>query len=369
MARLLGLFAPLLPFQLAQDDIRSALEANHRTASEATESRAKLLASPDRSGVGSRASIVSIADALLAPDFTERNRRYAQAMIEHGGEAVRGVLEGGGFDPKRFHTWITVSCTGVMIPAADAFLAHRFGFSPALRRIPMTELGCVGGAVALSRAAEAVDAHAGSAAANGSLARADLALLLAAEFCSLNLQLKDASPAGLVANLLFGDGVVAVVLGPDDAVPIQREPRRLLPRVVACRSHLVPSTTGHLGFDLRSSGFHIVLKPEIPRLVESLLPGVVASFLYDLSWHQAGVRHWIVHPGGKRVVEAMLGALGLPEEAGEATWSVMRRHGNASSAGVLLVLEEAARAASPGDRGLLVGFGPGFSVELLALEW
>jgi len=50
---------------------------------------------------------------------------------------------------------------------------------------------------------------------------------------------------------------------------------------------------------------------------------------------------------------------------------MLRDYGNLSSASVLFVLHEwlARGEMRAGDRGLLAAFGPGFSAEMLLLQW
>ncbi|HVR73367.1 MAG TPA: 3-oxoacyl-[acyl-carrier-protein] synthase III C-terminal domain-containing protein [Planctomycetota bacterium] len=328
--------------------------------------REKLLASCERSGVRFRSSILPLGDILRQRGFTERNRMYNAAMVELGTSAVARALAAGPHGPERFHTLITVSCTGVAIPPPDVHIMSRLGFSPHVRRIPVTELGCVAGAVALSRGAEAVDAHPRSSTVCGPLRGADLAIVLAAEFCSLSFQPADASPGQAISNALFGDAVVALILGPESEASNLGWPA---PRVVATRSHVAPDTADLLGFDLRSSGFHIVLSAEVPHLVRRILRGLVEEFLEDLGWSLSDISRWVIHPGGEKVLQAVLDVFGLGDSEGAASRDVLGEWGNASSAAVLLVLEKAARRAEPGDRGLLISFGPGFSTEVIALEW
>ena len=59
------------------------------------------------------------------------------------------------------------------------------------------------------------------------------------------------------------------------------------------------------------------------------------------------VDHWAIHPGGPKVVDAVGRKLGLDDSALAASWHVLRRHGNCSSATVLLVLDELLRAHEP----------------------
>ena len=368
MARILGIFSVPLPYRIRQVEMRDALL---RWLPEDLPEREKLLEACDHTGIESRGALAPLAEVFERASFTERNRRYGAAMVEFGTAAVARALSVGGCPPARFHSFIKVSCTGVTIPPADVRIMAALDFLPSLRRLPVTEMGCVGGAFALSRGAEVVEAHPALGTVRGQLADADLALILAAEFTSLNFQLEDLSPANAVASLIFGDAVVAAVLGPDGARD-RGEPARgawRSPRVVASRSHVVPETSEVLGFDLRSSGFHIVLGREVPFLIRDLLRGLVSDFLRDLGWALQEVEHWAIHPGGEKVVRVLLETLGLPDRKGEASREILRQWGNASSAAVLLVLERLSHEAGEGERGLVVGFGPGFSVELVAVQW
>ena len=67
-----------------------------------------------------------------------------------------------------------------MIPSVDAYLVDALGFRRDVRRLPITELGCVGGAAALARAHDFLrgypDAH---------------VLVVAVELPSLSLQRND----------------------------------------------------------------------------------------------------------------------------------------------------------------------------------
>lgn len=368
MAQILGIFSVPLPYRIRQTEMREVLL---RWLPEEIPQREKLLEACDHTGIESRGALAPLTEVLEPSSFTERNRRYGAAMVELGTAVVERALSAGGWAPERFHSFIQVSCTGVTIPPADVRIMAALNFPPSLRRLPVTEMGCVGGAFALSRGAEMVEAHPALGTVCGQLADADLALILAAEFTSLNFQLEDLSPANAVSSLIFGDAVVAAVLGPDgarDSGELTRGSWRS-PAVVASRSHVAPETADVLGFDLRSSGFHIVLSREVPFLIRDLLRGLVSDFLRDLGWSLEEVDHWVIHPGGEKVVRVLLETLGLPQRKGEASRAILRDWGNASSAAVLLVLERVAREAGEGDRGLVVGFGPGFSVELVALKW
>jgi alkylresorcinol/alkylpyrone synthase len=373
MARVLAVHSEALPYRIDQAVVREAVS---RWLADDLPLRKKLIDAYAHGGIQSRFSVLPFERIFDPPGFTERNRVYGEVMVEFGTRAVARTLALGEWPPERVHTIVVVSCTGVMIPSPDVHIVNRLKLLPSVRRIPVTELGCVAGAVALARGAEVVDLHPRVSTAPRELQAADLAVILAAEFPSLNFQVEDQSPANVISSSLFGDAVVALVLGPDEEpgpAPAFRAsspaPGLGGPRVVAARSHVIPDSTDLLGYDLRETGFHIVLSREVPLLLKRVLPGLIEEFLRDVGWSLSGVRRWIFHPGGERIIDACLEGLGLPQSCGDMSRAVLHERGNASSAAVLLILERLKEEALSGDRGLLMAFGPGLSTELVALEW
>ena len=71
------------------------------------------------------------------------------------------------------------------------------------------------------------------------------------------------------------------------------------------------------------------------------------------------------------LVGAVEDELGLPRDATQPSWDVLRAYGNQSSASVLFVLHEWLTRRQPpaGSHGLLAAFGPGLTTELLLLQW
>jgi len=83
------------------------------------------------------------------------------------------------------------------------------------------------------------------------------------------------------------------------------------------------------------------------------------------------IARWILHPGGRRIIDVMSAELGLQPGDLAPTEAVLSEHGNMSSVTVLFVLDEVLRAhrPPPGSRGVLGAFGPGFGAELALLEF
>ena len=319
--------------------------------------RERLLAVYDTAGVARRGSVLPIEQVFRPAGFEAKNDAYVRAACEAGTVLARAALEKAGLTPKDVALIVSVSCTGFMIPAVDAYVADALGIGPRLARLPITESGCAGGVVGLARALDHLTAHPERA-----------ALVLALEFSSLTFLDSDRSPANVISAAIFGDGGAAVVL-------VGREHPRAdgpsLVRALAAESVFFPGSTRLMGFRLRDQGFQIVLDKGLSPFVKQIVAKTVDTFLEERGLRREDIRHFVLHPGGRRIIEVMAAELGLPREALQATTAVLAEHGNMSSVTVLFVLDELLRAGLPkrGERGLMGAFGPGFGAELLLVEF
>jgi alkylresorcinol/alkylpyrone synthase len=244
-----------------------------------------------------------------------------------------------------------------MIPAVDAYVADALGMGPRLARLPITESGCAGGVVGLARAADYLKAHPDR-----------VALLLAIELSSLTFQRWDRSATNVVSTAIFGDGgAAAVLVGAEHP----RARGRALARVVDFESVFFPGTTHLMGFRLRNQGLQIVLDRALAPFVRREVVRAVEGFLAPRGLRRDDIARWILHPGGRRIIEVMSEQLGLDAADLRPTEDVLSEHGNMSSVTVLFVLDQILRChrPPPGARGLLGAFGPGFGAELALLEF
>jgi len=290
---------------------------------------------------------------LVAPaEWLMQPRSLGETMRVYGEHAPRlariascQALEAAGVEPPEIDMVISVSCTGYLIPSLDVRLAAEMGLRSDVIRLPITELGCSGGAAAVAAAHRHLAAF-----------PHHRVLVVAVEVSSLTFQHDDRSIDNLTASLVFGDGAAATVMGGDGAHS------RLT--VHGAASRLLPGSAGALGFDLRDTGFHVVLDRRLPQLIERTLSQVVSDFRA-----RQGIGHvdfYAVHAGGPRVFDAVEGALGLRSDELALSRRVFRDVGNLSSASIIFSL--AALPLLDGD-GLAIAFGPGVSIELTHLRW
>ncbi|RLE20390.1 MAG: type III polyketide synthase, partial [Acidobacteria bacterium] len=83
------------------------------------------------------------------------------------------------------------------------------------------------------------------------------------------------------------------------------------------------------------------------------------------------ISHWIVHSGGKKVIDAIKYNIGITEYDVRHTHSILRDYGNISSASFLFSLQELMRegVTEEGDWGVVIAMGPGVSIETGLLRW
>lgn len=269
-------------------------------------------------------------------------RRLAPALAF---QAARGVLPAG--RTADIDCIVTSSCTGYSAPSLAVGLARDCGVEPATMRLPITEAGCAGGAVALARAADHLRAR-----SDGD------ALVVAAELCSLAFH-----PGGDVGNvtsgLIFGDGAGAALLSSGAGPGLE---------ILDSTSWLIPHSEDLLGFKLTDQGFYPVLSQHLVDALPDPCGAAIDSLLARHELTRRDVKAWLLHPGGSRILRKLEGALCLDPARTRWSWASLREFGNTSSAAIFDVLRRYMPDAVSGEHAVLAAFGPGVSIELMLLR-
>ena len=294
-------------------------------------------------------------------NWGETNSAWLEIAPELGMRAIDGALERAGLRRQDLDALFVVSITGVASPSLDARLINLMRLRSDIKRTPIFGVGCVGGALGLTRAADYVLAYPGHAAA-----------LLSVELCSLTIQRDDRSTANLISTGLFGDGAAAVIVtGSQRSADQAPSSSPTGPHILGCRSVFYPDSEDVMGWDISQDGFRVVLSPRLPEIIKRHLAGDVDAFLETFGLTRNDIGNWLIHTGGPKVLEAIQDALGLYERELERSWECLRRCGNLSSASVLLVLEDVImqHRPAPGTLGVLLAMGPGFCSEMILVRW
>jgi predicted naringenin-chalcone synthase len=95
-----------------------------------------------------------------------------------------------------------------------------------------------------------------------------------------------------------------------------------------------------MSWELSSNGFLMTLSGYVPDLIEEDFEKIVDRALGRETTSKAAVSHWCIHPGGKRILEAIHKSLGFTNGQLSASYKVLSEFGNLSSASILFVLKE-----------------------------
>ncbi len=247
---------------------------------------------------------------------------------------------------------IVVSCTGMYAPGLDIDLVKALGLNSNIERTSINFMGCYAAFNALKLAEAACSAK-----------PASKVLIVCTELCTIHFQ-KENSEDNILANALFSDGAAAAL--------VESEPRtglNLMMESFHCQlaiegEHDMTWTVGNVGFEMRLSSY-------VPEFVRGGIKSLTRSLLSKIHKSLPEVSYFAIHPGGKKILEAIERELGLSREHNKYAYEVLRKYGNMSSATILFVLNELTSELTSADKGksvLSCAFGPGLTLESMLLK-
>jgi len=288
---------------------------------------------------------LALTDLGLAFDLTPDalQDRFAKAAPLLATEAAQTALQAASHTAIDIDAVIISTCTGYLCPGLTSYVIESLGLRPDILALDLVGQGC-GAALPNLRTSEAL-IHAG---------RARNVLSICVEICSAALYLDD-DPGVLVSTCLFADGAGAAVLSSHKAATG--------PHVewVGNESLTEPEHRDRLRFVHRQGMLKNVLSPEVPDLAARYAKQVLDGLLARHTLAPSDIQGWILHGGGKNVLDALQTSMALTDSAVEPSRSVLRDYGNMSSAFVYFVMAYVlARDPAPGFW-WLSSFGAGFS--------
>ena len=108
-------------------------------------------------------------------------------------------------------------------------------------------------------------------------------------------------------------------------------------------------------------GFEMTLTGNVPRIVGREVRAALAPVLE----RTGAIDQWVVHPGGRSILDRFEQAMDLDETALQRSRAILRDYGNMSSATVLFILADLLGdpTVAEGEQVLVTAFGPGLAVE------
>ena len=246
---------------------------------------------------------------------------------------------------------IVVSCTGMYAPGLDIDLVHQLNLNSTIQRTSITFMGCYAAFSAL-RVADSFCHRDPSA----------KVLIVCTELCSLHFQ-KENTDDNKLANALFGDGSAAVLVE-----AVSRKRTRLKIEKSFC--DLAPGAEREMAWAIGDHGFEMRLSAYVPLAIKNGIKKLTSSLLAANNISLSDVAYFAIHPGGKKILEAIEQELGLEKTQNKFAYQVMKDYGNMSSPTVLFVLKGIFSQLTHHDHQkkiLSFGFGPGLTLESLIL--
>lgn len=301
--------------------------------------------------VDKRYSIMDPLEVFTATSFEDKNDIYVREVIDLGEKVLKKALEKAQWKPEDLDYIITVSCTGIMIPSLDAYLINKLKLRQDIIRLPVTEMGCAAGISGIIYARNFLKANPGKRAA-----------VIAVESPTATFQLDDFSMANIVSAAIFGDGAACALLSSVEA--------DYGASIIDDNMYHFYDNEHMMGFKLTNSGLQMILDIEVPDTIASHFPNIIHPFLAKNNLDITAIDHLIFHPGGKKIVQTVEDLFSGLGKNIYATKEVLRLYGNMSSATVLYVLERIMETnPKPGEKGLMLSFGPGFSAQTILLAF
>lgn len=307
-------------------------------------------------------SLPAAGDDGVRSDETQQDllAKHKALTLDMGARAIEASLKSAGVGIDDIGHLCCVTTTGFLTPGLSALLIREMGIPPQCGRVDVVGMGCNAGLNAL-----------GVTAAWSATHPRQPAVLLCAEACSA-AYVFDSTMRTAVVNSLFGDGAAAIVLTGDD---LDDRPLPALPgpRILAFASHIITDALSAMRYDWDNSQgkFSFYLDPDIPYVVGANAGLVVDRLLAGEGLRRGNISHWLMHSGGKKVIDAIRVNLGLTRHDVRHTIGVLRDYGNLSSGSFLFSYERLLRedVAKPGDYGVLMTMGPGSTIETALIQW
>ena len=288
------------------------------------------------------------------PTLEQRMAWYRQYAAPLSIDAVRDCL-GGQIKEQEVTHLITVSCTGMSAPGLDLQLMELLDLPRHTWRSSVNFMGCYAAVHALKIA----DAICNSD-------KAAKVLIVCTELCTLHFQ-REGTVDNIASSLLFADGSAAALITHDEDAHQGLQLRHFYAEVV-------PKAKKDMSWELSSSGFLMTLSSYIPDLVEEDFGALTGRALAQAGITQQEVTQWCIHPGGKKILEAVSKSLQLGDTDLQACYDVLRNYGNMSSPTILFVLKELmnkmmqAPASEKPETVFAAAFGPGLTMETFVAQ-
>jgi alkylresorcinol/alkylpyrone synthase len=301
-------------------------------------------------GIEARRLAVDSLDEVFTIDPNTLARRFLANAPLLAAQAGGSALARADLKPTQIDAVVVSTCTGYVCPGLSGHVIEMLGLRPDVQAFDLVGQGCAAALPNLMLANALL-----------SFGACQKVLSICVEVSSAAMYL-DNDPGVLISACLFGDGAGAAVLSRD--APLSG--RQIEWKDSA--SLIEPAQRSALMFEQRDGMLRNILTRAVPELAAEYAQRVLGTVLNRADLHPQDVGTWIMHAGGRDVLQALERRLELQPEDLRYSASMLREYGNLSSAFVYFVLEAALADDAESGWWWLSSFGAGFSCHGALLE-
>lgn len=286
------------------------------------------------------------------PTTEKRLKIFRDKALDLSCESVKNLLDQrADLNVSEITHLVVVCCTGMYAPGLDIDLVKRFALNSTIKRTCINFMGCYAAFNALKLA----DAFCHE--------ENTKVLIVCTELCSLHFQ-RSFTDDNVIANALFADGSAAVLVESQSKQKISLRPESFHSDLAVDGERDMAWTVGDLGFEMKLSSY-------VPDIIQRDIRQLTSSLLERISTRIDQIKYFAIHPGGKKILQAIEEELGITKEQNAEAYGVLRNYGNMSSPTVLFVLRQILSKLTDDDdqeRILSFAFGPGLTLESMVLK-
>ena len=292
----------------------------------------------------------AITPEMLRTTLQSRVERSEEHLLAMALEAI-GQLD---CDPGAVSTVITANYYSLGGPTLAHRLVDELGLDPATDKYHVLGVGCASAVPLFKLASQALLENPESR-----------ALVVGAESITgfLTTVAPDDEKTKIVGSALFGDGCAAAVL--------TRDASASGPALLAAKVHQIEDTLGSVRFRVSEDDSFMHMGRDLPAIAREGSGKLVDDFLAQRGLTRDRIEHWMIHPGGRGIIEGVEEGLGLGREQVQVSYDTLAGHGNMGTPSSFYVLKGVSERndPKPGELGLMLTIGPGVTVGLMLLRW
>ena len=169
----------------------------------------------------------------------------------------------------------------------------------------------------------------------------------------------------------FGDGSASAIITTFDHFQRMnalntmnggRQPSLIGAEIITSSSHLCKNSEGLVRLYNDENGIHAIVSPKLSSAIKVEIKEVIDSFLTENNIRFDQINHWVIHPGGPKILTTIQQELKLPASALKHSFDSLKQNGNVVGTSIFDVLDRTMTARAnkikSGNLCMMIAMGP-----------